>query len=483
MLDNRLKICAEMVSGIGIVCDVGTDHAYLPAELIASGKCSRAIASDVREGPLDAAKKTIERYGVTGKVELILSDGLEKVSMKGVSDVVIAGMGGETIIGILSDCEAVFDENISLILQPMTKADELRGWLGSYGFRIIEERAADDGNRVYIIIHAVYDGIGFAVSEFKNIRGFVDRNDPTGMKYLEVQAESLRKKADALAISGHQELALHDRVMAENLLNDDRDFVSSDEIYSFLDSLYPFQAQESWDNSGMLVDSGAPVSTVLLTLDIDKNAVAEAAESEAELIISHHPVIFKPLRNINSFSPVYKMIEQNISAICMHTNLDIASGGTNGVILKKLSEKIGLLNEPEPFEDCGNGNFLGYICTSEYPVDAAEMGRILKDIFGCKYVRMNRHNCGAVSRFAFCSGSGGSSLELAESLGCDAYITGDVKHDVWIDANNRNIVLYDCGHFHTENLVLTELRRVLEEHFPQLEVIIAGSSVDPVVYI
>jgi putative NIF3 family GTP cyclohydrolase 1 type 2 len=66
---------------------------------------------------------------------------------------------------------------------------------------------------------------------------------------------------------------------------------------------------------------------------------------------------------------------------------------------------------------------------------------------------------------------------------CNAYITGDVKHDVWIDANNRNMLLFDCGHFHTENLVLDELRYVLEERFPELDVIIAESSVDPVKYI
>ena len=74
-------------------------------------------------------------------------------------------------------------------------------------------------------------------------------------------------------------------------------------------------------------------------------------------------------------------------------------------------------------------------------------------------------------------------LSLAADKGCDALVTGDVKHDVWIDANNSGIALFDCGHFHTENIVLTELRRVLEDKFPQLDVEIAEASADPCVYI
>ena len=106
MLDNRLRKIAELVSGEGIACDVGTDHAYLAAELINSGKCSKVIASDVKEGPLDAARNTVERYGIQDKVELVLSDGLENVDLSGVTDVVIAGMGGETIAEIIGNSTA-----------------------------------------------------------------------------------------------------------------------------------------------------------------------------------------------------------------------------------------------------------------------------------------------------------------------------------------------------------------------------------------
>ena len=128
MLDNRLQRIAELVSGKGIAADVGTDHAYLAAELINSGKCSKVIASDVKEGPLEAARNTVEKYGIQDKVEMILSDGLENVPLEGVSDVIIAGMGGETIAEIIGAADTRAEENTDLrwILQPMTKPEILR---------------------------------------------------------------------------------------------------------------------------------------------------------------------------------------------------------------------------------------------------------------------------------------------------------------------------------------------------------------------
>ena len=93
MLDKRLKLCADMVSG-DRVCDVGTDHAYLAAELLKSGKCSSAIAADINENPLKAARATLEKAGVADRAEIIRSDGLKDIPGSGITDIVIAGMGG-----------------------------------------------------------------------------------------------------------------------------------------------------------------------------------------------------------------------------------------------------------------------------------------------------------------------------------------------------------------------------------------------------
>jgi dinuclear metal center YbgI/SA1388 family protein len=483
MLDNRLKMCADMVGGDGIVCDVGTDHAYLAAELVLSGKCHKVIASDLREGPLEAAARTVEKHGLSDKIELILSDGLKDVPLDGVSDIVIAGMGGETIVEILEGCERDF-RNINLVLQPMTKADVLRMWLVENGFVISREAAVEDGDKVYIVMSVPYrDEPCGKLSEYMAVRGFVDADDPAGKKYLANQSRLLQKKADALEASGKYQQAVHFHSMAQRILSDDVRYTSADEVYDYLDSLYPVSTQEKWDNSGFLVNSGEDVGTILLTLDIDNNAVNEAIDLGADLIVSHHPVIFEPIKKISYESPVYKMIYSGISAICMHTNLDKSPEGTNGVILRKIQERLEIESEPEIFEQCADGLGIGYVCELKNEIGYMELGAILKQIFGCQVVRVSRNYSRGIKRFAFCSGSGGSMLELAAEKNCDAYITGDVKHDVWIAAENMGITLFDCGHFHTENIVLEELRYVLEKKFPQIDIIIAESSSDPTDYI
>lgn len=483
MLDNRLKLCAEMVGGSGCVCDVGTDHALLAAELITSGRCSRVIASDIKEGPLESARRTVEKYGIEDKVELILSDGLANVPLDGVSDIVIAGMGGETIADIIDDCPALHDPDIRLILQPMTKADELRRKLYSGGFTIENERAAADAGRLYTVICARWSEDWTELTEYEALAGFFAEDDEYGKKYRIAEAERFGRIVDPLGAAGKHDEAVHAAALQYKLSNG-TDTVSLPEIYDYLDTLYPFASQDSWDNSGLLVEGrNSDIRKILLTLDIDMRAIDEAENKSADLIISHHPVIFDPLRKLSYSDPVYKLAENGISALCMHTNVDKAVSGTNGVILCRLNEKLAFASEPEIFEDTGDGLGYGWICELEEGIDRREFADLLKDIFGCEYVRMSAGGRDTIKRFAFCSGSGGSTLGLAAAKGCDAYITGDVKHSVWIEANNLGLALYDCGHFHTENLVLAEFRRVLEEKFPQLDIEITDRSGDPCEYI
>ena len=485
MLDNRLNRIAELVSGNGIAVDVGTDHAYLAVELINSGKCSRVIASDVKEGPLDSARNTVEKNGIQAKVELVLSDGLENVSLDGVSDVVIAGMGGETIAAIIDavKIDSIDKMNIRWVLQPMTKPEILRRKLYEHNMEITGEYVAEEGDKLYVIMTAEYSPFPRRLTEAESVCGFFADEDETAKKYRKREAERLEKVADSLEKSGRNSDAQHHRALAQKVINGiGVEYI--DDVISYLDGLYPFAAQEKWDNSGYLVESSEQeCSKVLLSLDITSEAVAEADLKCAELIISHHPVIFEPRRSIKCSDPVYKLIASGIGAVCMHTNLDIADGGTNGVILRKLSSKLELCGEPEPFEELGGGNSLGWIVSLKETVTAGELAAVCKELFDCAYVRTSRNSNKLVSKIAFCSGSGGSMLGLAREKGCDALITGDVKHDVWIDANNYDIALLDCGHFQTENIVLEELRRVLEEKFPLLDVEIAEASVDPCCYV
>lgn len=202
-ISPRLLCCAAMLKG-DVICDIGTDHAYLPAYLIQSGKAKQIIATDVKQGPLNSAMGTLKRFQVEQDVKLVLSDGFDKVNPKGLTDVVIAGMGGETIRDILAAPSAAFiKNNINLVLQPMTKAEVLRSWLAENGFIITRETAVKDA-RVYTVIQAVYTGEVQTNSPMQNYLGKLRRTDPLTKIYVAGIQERLHHKATGLMETGSE---------------------------------------------------------------------------------------------------------------------------------------------------------------------------------------------------------------------------------------------------------------------------------------
>lgn len=153
-LGSRLLAVGDAVTG-DYLCDVGTDHALLPIYLCETGKISRAVASDINEGPLLRAEKNIREHGLSAKIEVKRTNGLSGLSGYGFTDISIAGMGGILISEILGEDAA---KHSSLILQPMRHAHLLRQFLISSGFEITAESLATDGKRVYQIISAKYTG-------------------------------------------------------------------------------------------------------------------------------------------------------------------------------------------------------------------------------------------------------------------------------------------------------------------------------------
>ena len=153
ILSSRLQTVADFCRQGATICDVGTDHAYLACYLAQNG-AKNVIASDVRDGPLEAARRTVEQQKVQN-VTLVKSDGLEKIDFA--DDVVIAGMGGELIARIISGCRFLSGDT-RFILQPMTKAEILRRELYRSGFEIIEERTAREGERLYTVMLVKFTG-------------------------------------------------------------------------------------------------------------------------------------------------------------------------------------------------------------------------------------------------------------------------------------------------------------------------------------
>ena len=158
-MNRRLERIFSMIEpGRGLI-DVGTDHGYLPVQLALEGYPGRLFASDIREGPLAAAKRSATQYGVSDRIRFLLCDGLADCPPEEVDTIVIAGMGGDAICGILDHAEWCMDAAYRLILQPMTKPGVLRYWLINNGFALKKEALVSDGGVVYQIIEAVYRGI------------------------------------------------------------------------------------------------------------------------------------------------------------------------------------------------------------------------------------------------------------------------------------------------------------------------------------
>lgn len=164
-LDHRLATVPPFVRPGAVVADVGTDHAYLPIVLVGSGCARRAVASDIHRGPIERAAQHVAEYGLSDRIDTVLTDGLEGIRPYAPSDIIIFGMGGELIARILSDAPWVKDVGIRLILQPMTHAECVRSYLAEQGFALVDEVLSCEGGKIYQTIVAEYAGEPYEIDE------------------------------------------------------------------------------------------------------------------------------------------------------------------------------------------------------------------------------------------------------------------------------------------------------------------------------
>ena len=195
-LPPRLAAIAALVPDGARLADVGTDHALLPIRLLLDGKIQSAVATDIRPGPLSRAKENAYAAGVQD-LSCVLCDGLTGVSPDSVDTVVIAGMGGETIISILQDAPWTADGQHWLLLQPMTKAAALRHWLADNGYTFTDEHLVEDKGRIYPIL-CVEGGAFRPLTEAEALCGVLLADDPLYAAYLTEHITKLRRSAEGL---------------------------------------------------------------------------------------------------------------------------------------------------------------------------------------------------------------------------------------------------------------------------------------------
>lgn len=252
---------------------------------------------------------------------------------------------------------------------------------------------------------------------------------------------------------------------------------SVNDIYLYIDGFAPFCTQMDFDNCGLQVgDPNAEVHTVLLALDITPAVVREAVKCGAQLIVSHHPVIFNPLRSLPAGTASYLLAQYGIAAICAHTNLDLAPGGVNSC----LAARLGLLSVETLTADGASGLPAALFGRTEQTFEPREFAAFVKTTLGCDglfYADGGRK----IDTVGLCSGAGSDYLHDAAKRGCQAFVTGEAKHHELIDAENLGVTLVVAGHYFTEDVVIDPLAQRLGEKFPGVAFVRAKSSHCPAI--
>ncbi len=250
------------------------------------------------------------------------------------------------------------------------------------------------------------------------------------------------------------------------------------DIIEKIESLAPPELAEPWDNVGlMLGDTEQRVTTVFVCLDVTSDNVQQAVDCGADLVLSHHPLIFSPLKRIVeqdiSGNIIRNLIRRDISVYSAHTNLDHASGGMNDILAKRLD-----LTDIRRFreEECLDGSGaplqgIGRVGRLASPMEMSDFSALVRDSLGCKALRAVGAPEDVIKTVAVCSGAGGDGIYAAYHAGADVFVTSDIRHHEAQLAFELGLNLIDAGHFETENIICSFMTDFLESQFENLNVI------------
>ena len=238
-------------------------------------------------------------------------------------------------------------------------------------------------------------------------------------------------------------------------------------VYDYLCEKFPLDTALDFDNVGLLVGSlDFDVSGIVVALDCEIDTVKFAVKNGSNLIITHHPVIFSGIKSVLAGDVVYELVKNGISVISMHTNLDFAIGGVNDAFCKTMG-----FNDVETIT-ASDGVPLRKCKIS--PTAPQMLATMLKTTLGdvVRYTECKE----LIETLLVCTGSGGNYLEDAIINNCQALITADVKHNVFIDSINKGICVFDAGHFSTEDVIVKPLTEMLMKKFFTLKLLPYHSS-------
>lgn len=241
-------------------------------------------------------------------------------------------------------------------------------------------------------------------------------------------------------------------------------------ISDFIDSIAPYNTKCEWDNCGILVgDKEREVKKIGFALDLTSEVINDAEENGVDLIITHHPIIFRPMKSFTKGNLAFELAISGINAISVHTNFDCANGGVNDV----LCELLGITNtEGVPDEECPVP--MARIGEIE-PMKSVDFAKKVADVLGTTCRVADSGNI--IKKVAVCGGAGPDDfLFTSASMGADAIVTGEIKHHIFLAAKEIGVTAIQAGHYETENPAVSALMKYIENEFKDVECLLLKQS-------
>lgn len=257
------------------------------------------------------------------------------------------------------------------------------------------------------------------------------------------------------------------------------------EVVSALERFAPLPLQESYDNAGLQVGlTETEVSGALLCLDVTEKVVDEAIALGCNLVISHHPLVFRPLKRVSDANfvqrCVIKAIKHDVAIVSMHTNLDNALNGVNFKIAEKLGLSDTRLFAEKTVGDIQGGS--GVIGQLKTPMSAIDFIRLLKETFDVKCVKANELLERDIQHVAVCGGAGAFLLSEAVAKGADAFVTGEMHYHEFFD-HEQEIQICVIGHYESEQYTKEIFKSIIEERCPGVKCYMSSINTNPINYL
>ena len=260
------------------------------------------------------------------------------------------------------------------------------------------------------------------------------------------------------------------------------------DVVRVIESFAPVEIQENWDNCGLCAGSpDAELTGVLVGFDCTRALIDEAVECGANMVVTHHPLIFHGLKKVDEDDPVgdalIRAIRARVAVYCAHTSADKAPGGVSWAIARRLGlENVSVLDYDAAVSSEGFGCGLGIIGDFPEALSSDRAIEKVKEAFGLPYVRCSRPSDGLIRRVAACGGAGSSLVDRARAAGAQLYLCGDVSYHHFFTP--EGFMVMDIGHYESEIDIVSILFSLIQKNFPTFAVRIAQkSNNNPVFYL